>query len=194
MTEETIKNLPDLFQNHICTIKKASTDSTNRTAMSDSAVTVVNFDKIPDEYARGKGWPCVPASNDALYIGDDQTWYFIEFKNGTINKGDLFRKIYDSLIMLLEMKLVPDFQFARDHIQYILVYNSEKHTKIQESESRTASYSYISHLARTEPKLFDIGKLEKYLFQETHTYTKELFEKNFIFPITQCEQKEHRKM
>ncbi len=188
MTEETIRNLPDLFQRHLCSIKKASTDTTNRTAMSDSDITVINFDKIPQEYARGKGWPCLPASNDALYIGEDQTWYFIEFKNGSINKGDLFRKIYDSLIMLLELGLLPDFQFVREHIQYILVYNSEKHTKIQASQSRDASYSYFSHLARSEPKLFDVDKLEKYLFLETHTYTKELFEQNFISLMTRYEK------
>ena len=35
-------------------------------------------------------------------------------------------------------------------------------------------------LARQEERLFDIDKLEDYLFRETHTYTQKLFEENFI--------------
>lgn len=60
MTEETISKLPDVLRGHICTLKRASLDTTKKKSMCESTVKVVNFDKIPNEYARGKGWACVP--------------------------------------------------------------------------------------------------------------------------------------
>lgn len=180
MTEQIINDLPEILKKHICTIKKASLDDTNSTSMSDSLLKVINFDKIPNEYSRGKKWPYVPASNDALYIDADAKWYFIEFKNGSIDKSNLFRKIYDSLIMLIDLNIIPDFKFIRENINYILVYNSEKHPLAQKSENLHNNYSYIFKLAQTEEKLFDIDKFEKFLFKETHTYNKELFKSKFV--------------
>lgn len=180
MIEKTINELPEILKNHICTLKKASLDASNTTTMSNSPLTVINFDKIPNEYSRGKGWPNVPSSNDALYIIPDGDWYFIEFKNGSIQKSDVFRKIYDSLIMLIELEIIPNFQFSRDNIQYILVYNSDKYPKVQESKNRSANYSYIQKLSQKEERLFEIEKFEKYLFKETHTYTKDIFQKAFV--------------
>jgi hypothetical protein len=151
--------------------------------MCESQLKVINFDKIPKEYCREKHLPCIPASNDALYINKDGSWHFIEFKNGSIDKADLFRKIYDSIIMLLELGIIPDLDFARENISYILVYNSDKYPKIQNSESRKENYSYFMRIAKTEEKLFEIEKFEKYLLKETHTYSKELFNTKFIVPM-----------
>ena len=44
-------------------------------------------------------------------------------------------------------------------------------------------------LAQQEEKLFNIDKFEKYLFRKTHTYTKSLFERDFI-QIKEQEEKE----
>lgn len=188
MTEEIINRLPNVLKRHICTLKKASTDTTNADPMCESKIKVVDFDKIPNEYARGRGWGNVPKSNDALYIDMEGKWHFIEFKNGEVNKGDIYRKLYDSLIMLMEWKVIPDFSFIRENIDYILVYNSAKHGKIQKSPAREQNYAYIMDLAEQEERLFDVDKLEKYLFRQTHTYTKELFQKKFVHPM---EQEEH---
>ena len=56
MTEAIISALPEVLKKHICTLKRASTDTTHSDAMCESNIKVVNFDKIPNEYARGKGW------------------------------------------------------------------------------------------------------------------------------------------
>lgn len=183
MTQEDIEKLPGPLNKYICTLKKASYDMAKGESMCESNIKVVNFDKIPNEYAKGKSWKCVPNSNDALYITYKDKWYFIEFKNGSIDKADLYRKMYDSIIMLLDMKIVPDIKFVREHVQYILVYNSEKYGKIQKSEARNETFSYILNLADREEKLFQVERMEQYLFNETHTYTKELFAKKFIEPI-----------
>lgn len=41
-----------------------------------------------------------------------------------------------------------------------------------------------------EEKLFGIEKLEQYIFKETHTYTKALFETNFIKSMEEREKKQ----
>lgn len=55
MTDKVIKELPDIFIDNICTMKKASTDSTNKETMTESLIKVINFDKIPNIYAKGRG-------------------------------------------------------------------------------------------------------------------------------------------
>lgn len=180
MTEEVLNKLPDKLMKYICTLKKSSMDTTNRNPMCESNIKVVDFDKIPNEYARGKGWRGVPKSNDALYIDVQDKWYFIEFKNGTIQKDEIYRKLYDSLIMLIEWGIIPDFDFIRKNANYILVYNEGKYGKIQQSPARKQNYDYFMNLAQQEERLFDIDKFEKYLFNETHTYTQSLFEKEFV--------------
>lgn len=183
MTEEDIEKLPEILKDYICTLKRASLDTTNKQYMCESTIKVVNFDKIPNAYAKGRGWKSVPNSNDALYISFENRWYFIEFKNGFIDKADLYRKIYDSVIMLLEMNIIPDIEFVRKNIEFILVYNSEKYGKIKPSPAREANFNYILRRAGQEEKLFQVEKLEQYLLKETHTYTKELFNEKFVKPI-----------
>lgn len=191
MTKEVIDALDERLRNHICTLKKSSFDSSKKDPMCESKLLVVNFDKIPNEYSRGKGWNGVPKSNDALYVDEKGVWYFIEFKNGTIEKDDIFRKLYDSLIMLIDWGIIPDFSFVRDNINYILVYNSNKYGKIPESPAREETYSYIMGLASQEERLFGIDNLEGYLFNQVHTYTKSLFEREFIIPMEQEEDIGH---
>ncbi len=187
MTEDTISKLPKLFANHIVTLKRTSKDETNAAFMTESLIRVVHFDKIPQVYAKGKGWRAVPKSNDALYI-DGNKWSFIEFKNGTIKRDDIYRKIYDSLIMLIELGEITGFQFSRENIDYILVYNSEKFPKCQESESREKGFSYILNLAKKEEKLFELDLLEGYLLHEVHTYTKEVFQERFVSVMEKKEE------
>lgn len=55
MTDEVISKLPEVLRGNICTLKRASGDTTNNEYMCESGLKVINFDKIPDEYARGKG-------------------------------------------------------------------------------------------------------------------------------------------
>lgn len=188
MTEDIISNLPEVLKKSISTLKRTSKDDTNSIYMSESSIRVVNFDKIPPIYAKGKGWTSIPKSNDALYINNEK-WYFIEFKNGNINKSDLYRKIYDSLIMLIELGIIAGLNDSRDKINYILVYNSAKYPVAQKSESRDKNYAYIYERAGQEERLFDIEDFEGYLFQETHTYTKEMFQEKFVAVMEEAERR-----
>lgn len=187
MTEDVIKYLPEILKDHTCSLRKASHDKSNEKHMCESKMRIINFDKIPREYAKVKQLDVLPNSNDALYISRTGKWYFIEFKNGRVDKINIFRKIYDSLIMLVELEVISDFKFSRDHIEYILVYNEDKNARVQEAPDREANYAFIRERAQQEKKLFGVDKLERYLFFDTHTYTTEVFEQKFVIPREQEE-------
>lgn len=189
MIQEVIEKLDPVLRSHLCTLEKASLDDSNEENMSHSKIKVINFDKIAKEYAKKQKIPKLPTSNDALYISSDNKWFFIEFKNGSIDKAELFRKIYDSLLMLLELEIIENLDFSRENIYYILAYNSDKKAKIPATESLEKNYRYLYSLAKTEQRLFDIRKFEKFLFKEAHTYTIELFREKFEIPMEADEQK-----
>lgn len=190
MLHETIVKLHSILNSHISTLYKISYDKAHNIHLSESSLQAVNFDKIPREYARSVGCSSLPASNDALYISPHGEWYFIEFKNGSIDKSNLYRKIYDSLIMLLEIDIIPSMKFAREKINYILVYNPNRYRKTQDSKSRDENIVYLLRLAKQEEKLFGIADFEHYLFFETHTYTPQLFHNQFVAPMETLEQQE----
>lgn len=48
-------------------------------------------------------------------------------------------------------------------------------------------YSNIQQRAQQEVKILGIGKLDGYLFKETHTYNKSQFENKFIRKVEQEE-------
>ena len=175
--EEIKKQWPIL--DHFTTLKRASFDKTNKQYMTESTIEVIDFDKIPNEYARGKHWPGVPKSNDALFI-DHATWTFIEFKNGKVEKDDIYRKIYDSIIMMLELNIIPSIDFVRNSVNYILVCNNTRPAPSYESEHRKMIHSHTKKLAKSEIVRFELDKLLGYLLAEVHTYSPEEFEVKFV--------------
>lgn len=177
------EKVQEILKSHMTTLKRTSKDMANTAYMCNSQIRVVNFDKIPREYAKRMGLSMLPCSNDALHLGEEDypsKWCFIEFKNGTINVAEIYRKLYDSLIMLLELKCIPDIQYAREHMEYILVYNSREKKKLPESQSQSQIYGYLTERAKQERRLFGIDKFEGYLFDKTHTYSKQEFEDKFV--------------
>lgn len=181
MTNDVIDSLERILKDNICTFEKASFDKKNKKSMCNSSIKAVNCDKIKDLYCKKMHFCYPPKSNDALYICDEKEWYFIEFKNGFVEKADIYRKIYDTLILFIELNIIKDFNFSRNNIGYILVFNDDK--AYHKSKSRKNIYSHIFSKANEEEKLFDIEKFEGYLFKETHTYTKEDFNSVFLKKI-----------
>lgn len=187
MTDKILKELPEILVEYKCDIRKASRDDTNKQVMTESKIEVIDFDKIPNVYSRGRGWGAVPKSNDALYKDINGRWFFIEFKNGKFETADIYRKIYDSLIMLVDIGIVDNFEYIRNNFYYILVYNDQKNNKASKTEGLNMIYFNIQQRAQQEVKILGIGKLDGYLFKETHTYNKSQFENKFIRKVEQEE-------
>lgn len=163
-----------------CSLKELSKDTSNQEYMCESQLQVMNFDQMPKIYQQWLKCRTTPKSNDVLYITSNDMWYFIEFKNGRIKKADVHNKIYDSIIMLIDMAIIPDFQFAREHIIYILVYNQGKNSEIEQSTSRQEIYSFMCRQSGQNNCFWGINQFEGYILKESHTYSCEEFQQNFI--------------
>lgn len=109
-----------VMQSMTATLKHCSKDDASSDYMTESRLLAVNFDRFSKYYCQVVKIAQQPKTNDALYCTEDGKWYFVEFKNGSIKKDEIYRKIYDSLIMLIEAGMIPDYQFSRENISYIL--------------------------------------------------------------------------
>ena len=108
------------MQSMTATLKHCSKDDASSDYMTESRLLAVKFDRFSKYYCQVVRIAQQPKTNDALYCTEDGKWYFVEFKNGSIKKDEIYRKIYDSLIMLIEAGMIPDYQFSRENISYIL--------------------------------------------------------------------------
>lgn len=129
-------------------IKETSYDKDNGEYLCDFAedFKVIDMDKIAQDaygiiYNSGK----TKSTVDAFFISNDKQWYFIEFKNTSIDnrktKDRLQRKAYENLHMLFdimyevsEISEVFDYknnpiEFVRNNINYIVVCNSDKNIR-----------------------------------------------------------------
>lgn len=183
MTKEAIEKLPEVMQSMTATLKRCSKDDASSDYMTESRLLAVNFDRFSKYYCQVVKIAQQPKTNDALYCTEDGKWYFVEFKNGSIKEDEIYRKIYDSLIMLIEAGMIPDYQFSRENISYILVYNKEKIMQEKQIKVNSAKNQIHRHIEQKQEKLFCIFELEKlqgYILDETNTYTKEQFEQLFV--------------
>lgn len=123
----------------------------------------------------------MPTSNDALYIDVENKHYvFIEFKSGDYSKINILQKMYDSIIIFLELcqlkGISVDFDFCRKNISYILVYNEGKGKSSREEIKKYL----VDKTSLKELKLFDLMYYEGYLLKAIHTYTVDEFKEKFL--------------
>lgn len=172
-----------IIANHLATLESTSKDShSNKTAelnyMIDSKLEVVDFDSVKHEYCQKLGLCDIASSVDALYCKDDNI-YFIEFKNGRIEKKDIEKKIYDSLLLFSDISK-QDISCFREHLFFILVYNEEKENvnsivlvqmhHIPQSKNRTFINFHFNKMCQ-----FDLGKYQGLYFKGVFAKTaKEL--------------------
>lgn len=166
-----------ILNNHQTSLRKTSKDDNNKnniSFMTESMLRVINFDAVAKEYARNHKLKGIPTSNDALFVHDEHM-FFIEFKNGVIDKKtqhNIKEKIFDSVLILTDI-LNESISYTRKTIEYILVYNGEKN-------SRRELACRVSKMANTHFIEKGLEKFKGYCFKDVYTYTKEEFEKDFI--------------
>jgi len=143
-------------------------------------INVINFDYVTKKHIKNKRFGGDrAASNDALYIKNNDEIYFIEFKNGKIDteaKLEIKLKICESLLIFMDI-INKDLSFTRESVKYILVYNQEKNA----SESKDYLYKHkIEEKAKEKSIQASLRRFEKLYFKEVFTVTKEEFETVFI--------------
>lgn len=86
--------------------------------LSCSTLDAIWFDKVKEGWY-DQGYFHQVRSADAFYKHGD-LYYLIEFKTGKIQNVDLHRKLYDSLIGLIEHQVLT-LSECRENLQYIVV-------------------------------------------------------------------------
>lgn len=190
------KALLDKYELESETLKATSYDKTNNEYVSNSQIQVVNFDKLKENYIQNlptQKPTSFPSSCDAL-LERNGIWYFIEFKNGSINPNKphpIERKIYDSVAMLLEF-VDKHIDYSRTHIEFILVYNENKNplqqnnenrtslqpNEINESNARESIFQRIGNLAseqKYDKPRFGLDRFEKFMLKKVYTVPKSSF-------------------
>ena len=197
MIEEYIEKLG------LSTLKDASLDDKNNVYMTNLGLKIIDFDSIKQEYTRRLHISENSAKScDALLtnvscedkLKDKESIYFIEFKNGAVKVSDIRIKVKDSLLIYSDIEKI-DLSYFREHAEFILVYNSDKHkskVEIRKKESKKNSEEsekfskeririgqHFSKLGEEEFLIFDIEHMKKMYFKDVHTYDKYEFE-NYI--------------
>ncbi len=190
------KALLDKYKLESETLEVTSYDETNNEYVSNSQIQVINFDKLKESYIHNlptQKPTSFPSSCDAL-LERNGIWYFIEFKNGSINPNKphpIERKIYDSVAILLEF-VDKHVDYSRTHIEFILVYNENKNplrqnngirtslqsNEINESNARESVFQRIGNLAsekKYDKPRFGLDRFEKFMLKKVYTVPKSSF-------------------
>ena len=195
MEYKEFNNIP-IFKDNMTTFKETSYDKDGKEPryMTNSEIQVINFDKVKNWYIKDMFLSSTPCSNDALYIGKDNKIFFVEFKNGALEKNkkmifNVYNKIYDSLLIFNDI-VHQNISFCRENLYFILVYNESKNsyeeceTK-QEDIPKAMISKFIHNKAKKKFVRFGLDKFEKIYFKEVFTYTESEFENLFLTPINQ---------
>lgn len=169
-------------------LKTVSFDSAHEESMVDSHEAIYNFDLIQEKYYKLHKSSKPLASIDGLIVTENHQ-YFIEFKNGRMDKktkDNIKEKVPASLWTFMDLNnmRVEDIQKTVD---FILVYNDEKtfveeqlgNTDYQPSKNRNNLKKGIMKLAHQPYLLFGMKQYKGIFFHDVQTLTKDEF-KEFL--------------
>jgi len=202
----------DLLESFPMTLQKTSEDEASKDVsgtpevMTTCQKQVVSFDSFKKNVA--SDWGGKPHSCDALYRYDDNTWFLIEFKNGTLENtrenefkpksGEFYgiiRKLFESLFLLTE-RLGQTIEFTRKNLIFILVYNEDKNQCLDHScrvgefkvkigltklghRHDTLQMSYLSEMLPDNDN-FNISYFDKLYVKKAYICSKKIFENEFV--------------
>lgn len=171
-SDNFIYNIEDSLHNVSISIKNIDDEIIYMTEFKN---TVINGDKLKDKYASKYHFPASPSSVDAIYQFKNGNIYLIEFKNGSIKEDKIYKKAYDTFIILLDLEIIENINFSRDKVFYILVYREDTNNISQinienEIEAKAGVYKNKGL----------ISNFEKYLFKEAFACSIQNFNKYIV--------------
>ena len=177
----------EMLNNYSDMLEKTSEDC-NKLAgdkyMTSCKKTVVNVDRLKDDFVKKMSLEEVPKSCDALYMTSQNEFFLIEFKNGVIDAKKNYEikvKIFESLLMISE-KFSKTTDFMRSNMNFILVYNENvTHGKEQYENIGVRRVSVpILRKAHIREIRFGLRRFKKLYFKDVFTYSKAEFESEFV--------------
>jgi hypothetical protein len=174
----------EILNGAICPLKETSkyNHDGNDFYMTNSELSVVDFDAVKNKYIKKLSLREPPKSSDAFYVDNCGEMYLIEFKSGQVR--DVWLKICNSLLILTDI-LNKGISYTRQNLCYILVYNETKNPSVEEcelqdSQSRTSIGRYVSEKAGKRFIRFSLERFEKLYFKAVFTATEDEFENRFV--------------
>ena len=167
----------EIFKDSVATLKEVSLDTEHGESMINDTVDVINFDRVKRKYTNQLGHSENDASSvDALAYNED-TLFFIEFKNGQVKNNDIKNKIKDSLLIFNDI-VQKNISYTRKCAELIIVYNLKSNPMPHQYEKQNSSDSALigisKHVAKLAGKEFIRFNTERYqslYFKAVHTYT-----------------------
>lgn len=162
------------------TLKETSKDEKEegkKGFLTDLEKECINFDKLKEEYIRVNKIKCsgVPSSCDALLESNNELC-FIEFKNGSFKDYEIIRKIYDSLLIFLDLT-GKTISFSRQYMSFYLVYN--KNTNLFDAENKDKIFNYRKKLSDSKRDTIK-SRFQKLFLKNVFIHTKEDFQEKFV--------------
>ena len=160
------------------TLKFTSMDNSekdNIQYMTESELSVINFDSVKTAYANSLGLSEeVACSVDALMKKDGKL-FFIEFKNTKIKgeaKRNVMNKVRDSILIYndIEKSSISD---TRSNAIFVLVYSEEKNS---DGHGTNSIAHKVMSLAKEKEVRFGMERFKRLYFKEVYTYTEKEFE------------------
>ena len=166
-----------LKETSLSKVKKSDSEEYITTYMTDSENKVINADKLIKKYNSKYNFKVKVSSVDAIYKFTNGDIYLIEFKSGSVNKEDVYKKAYDTYIALLELKLIKNINDSKRRAVYIMVYKEEYFD--YNSKIKNSLKEKIDKI-RKNKDYYKIGYFEGYLFKESFACTKDDFNKYIV--------------
>jgi len=177
---ETTKDVYDRMLNEFPDTLKQISEDTSKAAgegyMTLCEMCTVNFDKFKDYTSRRMKLAEFPNSCDALYRNQYGEYFLIEFKNGQLERIDVYEikvKIFESLLMLSSM-FSQTIDLMRDNLIFVLVYNEDIISSIEKIHKK------LFGLADVSKRKFGLHRFEKIYFRSVRIYSKAEFELEFV--------------
>jgi len=178
----------EILRNAICSLKETSKSNHNGNMlyMTESEVTVVNFDDVKDQYVSTLSVPEAPKSNDALFVDKEGELFFVEFKAGNMEKKiyPVRKKLFDSLLILTDI-ISKGISYTREHLSYILVYDEtlnqsqEDEVVYQVTPSREKMNSRYLKKGGREFIRFNLHSFHRLYVKHVFTLSREEFKERF---------------
>ena len=166
------------------TLRETSADDSDKNCiqyMTASLARVICFDLVKREYLNSHGMSEESAmSIDALFqintaSKEDDFIYMVEFKNGEILSRDIERKARDS-VLIYQSITGTQLEDTRKHVNFILVYNDQKHPMNYRDKRALAKASQ----GREDFSRFGLHHLRGFCFKRVFVFDQNQFEKRIV--------------
>lgn len=158
---------------------KCSYDCASDESMLMSEERIIDFDRVKTNYLNnlGKSEECA-ASVDALGVDDQGIIYFIEFKNGIIDKNNIRDKVTESILIFHDITHTT-CKDTRNNSEFILVYNPEKN-QYRPQQKRAMN---LARLGKTSCELNGLDRFSGVWVKNAYMMTARTFSEKMVVKI-----------